>query len=130
VLRPASEGKEIQLELNLNAGREVITGDPDRLQQVVWNLLSNAIKFTPKGGHVEVRLERADPHVRITVIDTGKGISPDYLPFIFDRFHQADSSSTRRSGLGLGLSLVRHLVELHGGTVYAKSREGKGKLHH
>jgi CheY-like chemotaxis protein len=94
----------------------------------VWNLVSNAIKFTPKGGRAEVRLERADPHVRITVSDTGRGISPEYLPFIFDRFHQADGSSTRRStGLGLGLSLVRHLVELHGGTVYAKSPgEGQG----
>lgn len=128
VLRPASEAKQIEIKLKLNAGREMITGDPDRLQQVVWNLLSNAIKFTPKGGLAEVRLERADPHVRITVSDTGRGISPEYLPFIFDRFHQADSSSTRRStGLGLGLSLVRHLVELHGGTVYAKSPgEGRG----
>jgi PAS domain S-box-containing protein len=128
VLRPASAAKQIEIQLKLNAGREVITGDPDRLQQVVWNLLSNAIKFTDKGGSAEVRLERADPHVRITVSDSGRGISPEYLPFIFDRFHQADSSSTRRStGLGLGLSLVRHLVELHGGTVYAKSPgEGKG----
>jgi PAS domain S-box-containing protein len=127
-LRPASEAKQIEIQLELNAGREVITGDPDRLQQVVWNLLSNAIKFTPKGGRAEVRLDRADPHVRITVSDTGRGISPEYLPFIFDRFHQADSASTRRStGLGLGLSLVRHLVELHGGTVYAKSPgEGQG----
>jgi len=128
VLRPASEAKRIDIRLELNAGREVITGDPDRLQQVVWNILSNAIKFTEKGGRVEVRLERADPHVRVTVSDTGRGISPEYLPFIFDRFHQADTSSARRStGLGLGLSLVRHLVELHGGTVYAKSPgEGLG----
>jgi signal transduction histidine kinase len=128
VQRPASEAKRIEIELELNAGREVITGDPDRLQQVVWNVLSNAIKFTPKGGGVVVRLERADPHVRITVTDTGPGISPEYLPFIFDRFHQADSSSTRRStGLGLGLSLVRHLVELHGGTVTAENLgEGQG----
>lgn len=128
VLRPASEAKQIDIQLKLSAGREVITGDPDRLQQVVWNLLSNAIKFTPKGGRAEVRLERVDPHVRMTVSDTGRGISPEYLPFIFDRFHQADSSSTRRStGLGLGLSLVRHLVELHGGSVYARSPgEGQG----
>jgi PAS domain S-box-containing protein len=128
VLRPASEAKRIDIRLELNAGREVITGDPDRLQQVVWNILSNAIKFTEKGGRVEVRLERADPHVRVTVSDTGRGISPEYLPFIFNRFHQADTSSARRStGLGLGLSLVRHLVELHGGTVYAKSPgEGLG----
>lgn len=121
VLRPAAEAKRIVIKVTLN-GREVITGDPDRLQQIVWNLLSNAIKFTPKDGHVEVRLERADPHARITVSDTGRGISPEYLPYIFDRFLQADGSSTRRhTGLGLGLSLVRHLVELHGGTVYAKS---------
>ena len=128
VLRPAADAKRIDIQLLLNAGREVITGDPDRLQQIVWNLVSNAIKFTPKGGRVEVHLERADPHVRITVSDTGKGINPEYLPFIFDRFLQADSASTRRNtGLGLGLSLVRHLVELHGGTVYAKSPgEGKG----
>jgi len=128
VLRPAAEAKRIEIKVTLNAGREVITGDPDRLQQIVWNLLSNAIKFTPKDGHVEVRLERADPHARITVTDTGRGISPEYLPFIFDRFLQADGSSTRRhTGLGLGLSLVRHLVELHGGTVYAKSPgEGLG----
>jgi signal transduction histidine kinase len=128
VLQPAAEAKRIEIQLMLNVGREVITGDPDRLQQIVWNLLSNAIKFTPNGGRVEVRLERADPHVRITVSDTGKGISPEYLPFIFDRFRQADGSSTHRhTGLGLGLSLVRHLVELHGGTVYAKSPgEGQG----
>jgi PAS domain S-box-containing protein len=128
VLRPAAEAKKINIELSLKAGREVITGDPDRLQQIVWNLLSNAIKFTPNQGSVTVHLERVDPHVRITVSDTGKGISPEYLPFIFDRFHQVDGSSTRRhTGLGLGLSLVRHLVELHGGSVYAKSPgEGQG----
>ena len=128
VLRPAAEGKGIDVQLALNAPSEVITGDADRLQQIVSNLLSNAIKFTPQGGRVELRLERADPHVRITVSDTGKGISPAYLPFIFDRFHQADSGSTRRhTGLGLGLSLVRHLVELHGGAVYAQSAgEGAG----
>ena len=128
-LRPAAEAKEIDIQVKLNAGREVITGDPDRLQQVVSNLLSNAIKFTPKRGRVDAHLERADPHVRLSIADTGKGISPEYLPFIFDRFLQADSSSsTRRStGLGLGLSLVRHLVELHGGTVFAKSPgEGLG----
>ncbi|HXU07379.1 MAG TPA: ATP-binding protein, partial [Blastocatellia bacterium] len=128
VLRPAAEAKKINIELSLKAGREVITGDPDRLQQIVWNLLSNAIKFTPNRGEVTVHLERVDPHVRVTVSDTGKGISPEYLPFIFDRFHQVDGSSTRRhTGLGLGLSLVRHLVELHGGSVYAKSPgEGQG----
>jgi PAS domain S-box-containing protein len=128
VLQPAAKAKKIDIQLMLNVGREVITGDPDRLQQIVWNLLSNAVKFTPNGGNVEVRLDRADPHVRITVSDTGKGISPENLPFIFDRFRQADGSSTHRhTGLGLGLSLVRHLVELHGGTVYAESPgEGLG----
>lgn len=128
VLRPAAEGKGIAVRLNLNSAREVITGDADRLQQIISNLLSNAIKFTPQDGRVELNLERADPHMRITVSDTGKGITPEYLPLIFDRFHQAGSTSTRRhTGLGLGLSLVRHLVELHGGAVYAQSAgEGKG----
>src|SRR5262249_4207581 len=99
-----------------------ITGDPARLQQVVWNLLSNAVKFTPQGGRVEVRLERLDPYIGITVSDTGKGISPDFLPYVFDRFRQADASSARRyGGLGLGLALVKYLVELHGGTIEAVS---------
>src|SRR5207249_4492028 len=88
----------------------------------VWNLLSNAIKFTPAGGRVEVRLERVESNLQIKVSDTGQGISSDFLPLVFDRFHQADTSSTRRqSGLGLGLAIVRHLVELHGGSVYAES---------
>jgi PAS domain S-box-containing protein len=128
LLRPAAEGKGIDVQLTLNAAREVITGDADRLQQIVSNLLSNAIKFTPQGGRVVVSLERADPHVRITVADTGKGISPAYLPFVFDRFHQAEGGGARRhTGLGLGLALVRHLVELHGGAVYAQSLgEGAG----
>ncbi len=127
VLHPAAEAKGIDIRLAFDVEREVITGDADRLQQIVWNLLSNAIKFTPNGGQVEVLLQRADPHVRLTVTDTGKGISPGYMPYIFDRFHQADSSSTRRhGGIGLGLSLVRHLVELHGGTVYAES-DGEGR---
>jgi PAS domain S-box-containing protein len=128
VLHPAAQAKGILIQMSLDVGREVITGDPDRLQQIVWNLLSNAIKFTPHGGTVEIRLQRADPHVRLTVSDTGKGVSFEYLPYIFDRFRQVDSSSTRRhGGLGLGLSLVRHLVELHGGTVYCESPgEGQG----
>ncbi|HYV03917.1 MAG TPA: ATP-binding protein, partial [Blastocatellia bacterium] len=106
---------------------EIITGDPDRLHQIVSNLLSNAIKFTPRGGRVHVGLERADPHARLTVTDTGKGISAQFLPYVFERFHQPDGSSTRRhSGLGLGLSLVRQLVELHGGTVLAES-EGENQ---
>ncbi|HEX4949976.1 MAG TPA: ATP-binding protein [Blastocatellia bacterium] len=121
-MRPAAEAKEIQLEIELRGGGNIISGDPDRLQQVLWNLLSNAVKFTPNGGRVTVRLERADPYIRVTVSDTGIGINPDFLPYVFHRFHQADSSTTRRQGgLGLGLSLVRHLVELHGGSVEAES---------
>jgi PAS domain S-box-containing protein len=124
-LRPAAAAKEIQMEASL-AGEERVSGDPDRLQQVVWNLISNAIKFTPSGGSVRVRLRRADGHVDVVVEDTGAGIRPDFLPHVFERFRQSDSSSTRaHGGLGLGLALVRHLVELHGGTVSAESR-GQG----
>jgi len=126
-VRPAAEAKgiRIQMALDRNAGR--VAGDADRLQQIVWNLVSNAIKFTHKGGIVQVRLERVDSRIEITVSDTGAGISPEFLPFVFDRFRQADSSSTRKQGgLGLGLAIVRHLVELHGGTVHADS-EGDGK---
>jgi signal transduction histidine kinase/ActR/RegA family two-component response regulator len=127
-VRPAADAKEISLETNLPSEIGQITGDPARLQQVVWNLLSNAVKFTPQGGRVEARLERVDPHIRITVSDTGKGINPDFLPYVFDRFQQADASSARRyGGLGLGLALVKYLVELHGGTVEAASAgEGRG----
>jgi PAS domain S-box-containing protein len=127
-LRPAAEAKAINLKVTLKGKDNIITGDPDRLQQVIWNLLSNAVKFTSEGGHVEVQLERADPYMRITVNDTGKGISRDLLPQIFNRFHQADASGKRRhGGLGLGLALVRHLVELHGGTIEARSPgEGQG----
>lgn len=119
----AADSKGIQLEVTLDPSARRVSGDANRLQQIVWNLLSNAIKFTPSGGHVKVRLERVeDTTVRITVSDTGEGISADFLPFIFDRFRQADGTSTRRhGGLGLGLSIVRHLVELHGGTVAASS---------
>lgn len=128
VMHPAAEARDIEVHRTFAAKTEVITGDPDRLQQIVSNLLSNAIKFTPGGGRVDIRLERADPHVRISVADTGKGISSEHLPYVFERFHQADGSTTRRhSGLGLGLSLVRNLVELHGGTVHAESPgEGYG----
>jgi CheY-like chemotaxis protein/anti-sigma regulatory factor (Ser/Thr protein kinase) len=106
----------------------MVSGDPARLQQIIWNLLSNAIKFTPKGGRVRVKLERVNSHVEITVTDNGQGISPDILPHIFERFRQADSSMTRaHGGLGLGLAIVRHLVEMHGGTVRAESSgEGQG----
>ncbi|MEP0871324.1 response regulator [Trichocoleus desertorum AS-A10] len=119
---PAAEAKEIRLQSVLDPGSGCVAGDSDRLQQIIWNLLSNAIKFTPKGGRVQIRLERVHSHVEIAVSDTGQGISSDFVPYVFDRFRQADSSITRSySGLGLGLAIVRHLVELHGGTVEAYS---------
>ncbi|MCU1244759.1 MAG: sensor hybrid histidine kinase, partial [Acidobacteria bacterium] len=122
VTRPAAEGKEIRLDSVLDPSAGLVSGDPDRLQQVVWNLLSNAVKFTARGGHVQVRLERIDSHCEVTVSDTGEGIPPEFLPFVFDRFSQADSTSTRaHGGLGLGLGIVRQLVELHGGAVAAFS---------
>lgn len=105
----------------------LIAGDPARLQQIVWNLLSNAVKFTPRGGRIDVLLERVNSHVEITVADTGQGIKPEFLPYVFDRFSQYDASTTRRhGGLGLGLSIVRQLVEMHGGTVREESRRGPG----
>jgi signal transduction histidine kinase/CheY-like chemotaxis protein len=119
----AASSKSLRLEVTLDPSARHIAGDASRLQQVIWNLLSNAIKFTPKGGRVEVRLERAASSARVRVTDCGEGISKDFLPFIFDRFRQADGTSTRRhGGLGLGLAIVRHLTELHGGAVYAESR--------
>jgi PAS domain S-box-containing protein len=125
-LRPAAEAKEIRLQLQLDSPAGQVSGDPDRLQQVAWNLISNAIKFTPKGGRVLVRLERVESHVEVTVSDTGLGIAPGFLPHVFDRFRQANATTTRAiGGLGLGLSIVRQLVELHGGTVRVDS-EGEG----
>lgn len=126
-VRATAESKGIALVAHFGWAPEETLGDSMRLQQVVWNLLSNAIKFTPKGGRVELRMKGAADHVVIEVSDSGKGIEPEFLPFIFDRFRQADSSSARRfGGLGLGLSLVKHLVELHGGTIAAES-EGMGR---
>jgi CheY-like chemotaxis protein len=155
-VRPAAEAKAIQIDFFLDSSVGPVWGDSNRLQQVVWNLLSNAIKFTPKGGRVEVRLERvesladckdlkgeglqveglnppsnlqpSDSYTQIQVSDTGKGIAPDFLPYVFDRFRQENNSSTRsHGGLGLGLAIVRYLVELHGGTVQASSPgEGMG----
>jgi len=127
-ISPAAEAKGISIQTDITSEVGQITGDPSRLQQVVWNLLSNAVKFTPPGGRIRVCLERIDPHVCITVSDTGKGVSPDFLPYIFDRFRQADESGARRyGGLGLGLALVKYLVELHGGTVeVASAGEGQG----
>ncbi|WNZ65936.1 ATP-binding protein [Myxococcus sp. MxC21-1] len=125
-LRPAAEAKGIRIQAALDSGGTIM-GDMSRLQQVVWNLLSNAVKFTPKGGRVQVLVERRNSSVEITVADTGQGISPQFLPHVFERFRQADGSTTRKAGgLGLGLAIVRHLVELHGGTVTATS-EGEGR---
>jgi PAS domain S-box-containing protein len=125
---PAVEAKGIRLQHVLDSGASMVSGDPSRLQQVIWNLLSNAIKFTPRGGRVQVKLERINSHVEITVSDDGQGIGADVLPFIFERFRQADSTMTRaHGGLGLGLAIVRHLVEMHGGTVEVESPgEGYG----
>jgi hypothetical protein len=150
-VRPAAEAKNIEIELLLDSSASSVWGDTNRLQQVVWNLLSNAVKFTPQGGRVEVRLLAAgdskdsaqnsknikadnpsenpqSKYAQIEVIDTGKGISPDFLPYVFERFRQENTSSTRvYGGLGLGLAIVRYLVELHGGTVQASSPgEGLG----
>ncbi len=121
-LRPAAEARGVGVRKVIDEGVGAIAGDPARLQQVIWNLLSNAIKFTPRGGQVCVSVGRAGSHVKIEVSDTGEGIGPEFLPHVFERFRQADMSTTRaHSGLGLGLAIVRHFVELHGGTVRAES---------
>jgi PAS domain S-box-containing protein len=127
-VRPSAEVKQIRLRKIIDPHPGPVSGDPIRLQQVFWNLLSNAIKFTPKGGSVDVLLERVDSHLEITIHDSGVGIKPEMLPYVFERFRQADSSTTRSyGGLGLGLSIVKSLVELHGGTVRAQSPgEGQG----
>jgi CheY-like chemotaxis protein/anti-sigma regulatory factor (Ser/Thr protein kinase) len=127
IVRPAADAKGITLDYLAQPGLGAISGDSARLQQIVWNLLSNAVKFTPQGGKIAVRIEQNGSHAKVTVQDTGQGIDPEFLPRVFDRFRQADSSTTRSfGGLGLGLAIVRHLVELHGGTVSAES-EGTGK---
>jgi PAS domain S-box-containing protein len=121
-VRPAADAKAVRLQLVLDPRAGPVSGDPDRLQQVIWNLLSNAVKFTHKGGRVQVRLERINSHVELTVSDTGQGIETEFLPFVFDRFRQADMTKRRaHGGLGLGLAIARHLVELHGGAVSAAS---------
>jgi len=127
-LRPAANAKGIEMTLTLDDAGVIVSGDADRLQQVVWNLLSNAVKFTPAGGRVHIGLERDGQSAHIIVSDTGEGMRRDFLPFAFDRFRQADSTSTRvHGGLGLGLAIVRHIVEMHGGTVSAESQgEGSG----
>lgn len=126
-VRPAAEARGVEIEKRFDEHPALVSGDAERLQQIVWNLLSNAIKFTPKGGRVTVRLERAEDAAQITVTDTGKGIEPEFLPYVFERFRQADGTTTRKQGgLGLGLAIVKHLVELHGGEISAES-EGVGK---
>jgi PAS domain S-box-containing protein len=124
---PAAEAKQVRIQTIIDPRVGPVSGDPDRLQQVVWNLLSNAVKFTPKSGRVQVRVERVNSHIDIVVSDTGIGIRPDFLPYVFERFRQADAGTTRKTGgLGLGLSIVRHIVEMHGGMVHVVS-EGEGK---
>ncbi|MFN9554764.1 MAG: ATP-binding protein, partial [Dolichospermum sp.] len=123
----AAKAKSINILLTIESDHVMVLGDPIRLQQIVWNLLSNAIKFTSPGGQVEIGLKTVGSEAQIQVIDTGSGISPDFMPYIFDYFRQADASNTRNyGGLGLGLAIVRHLVELHGGNIWAKSL-GKGQ---
>lgn len=126
-IRPAAEAKTIRLQTTLDPAAGPISGDADRLQQIVWNLLTNAVKFTPKGGRIHVKTQRAGSHIEVAVSDTGVGINKDFLPYVFDRFRQADASTTRiHGGLGLGLSIVHQLVDLHGGSVSVHS-EGEGK---
>jgi signal transduction histidine kinase/ActR/RegA family two-component response regulator len=127
-VRPAAQAKLIRIETLLDPAAGPLYGDPGRLQQVVWNLLANAIKFTPKSGKVQVILERVNSHIEISVADTGIGIREEFLPYVFERFRQADASTTRKSGgLGLGLAIVKSLVELHGGAVRVRSGgEGNG----
>jgi PAS domain S-box-containing protein len=126
-VKPAADAKGVRLHTIVDPRVGPVSGDPDRLQQVLWNLLSNAVKFTPKQGRVQVRVECVNSHIEVAVSDTGIGIRPEFLPHVFERFRQADAGTTRKTGgLGLGLSIVRHIVEMHGGTVEAAS-EGEGK---
>jgi signal transduction histidine kinase len=120
-VRALAESKNIQIVTHFVEASEPVDGDPNRLQQIIWNLLSNAVKFTPAGGRIEISVENQEDNVEIRVTDTGVGIPSEFLPFIFDRFRQADNSTKMRSGLGLGLAIVRHLVELHHGSIAASS---------
>jgi PAS domain S-box-containing protein len=125
-VRPAAEAKGVRLQAVLDQQAPPVSGDPDRLQQVIWNLLANAVKFTTRGGRVQIQLARVNSHIEIVVSDTGIGIAPEFLPHVFDRFRQADSRFTRQhGGLGLGLAICRHLIELHGGLIHATS-DGEG----
>jgi signal transduction histidine kinase len=127
-MRPTAEAKNVRIETKLDDGQ--VLGDAGRLEQVIWNLLSNAIKFTPEGGHIRVHLDNLFTYLLLTVSDTGKGIEPGFLPYVFDRFRQDESAEKlRRRGLGLGLAIVRHLIELHNGTVQAESQgQGQGAI--
>ena len=127
-IRPAAHAKSIELRSQIKTRNSIVDADPDRLQEILWNLLANAVKFTPQGGKIEINVERLDHHLEIVVKDSGVGIEPEFLPLVFDRFSQAKKDGDRKArGLGLGLAIVRHLVELHGGTVSAHSAgEGKG----
>jgi PAS domain S-box-containing protein len=126
-VQPAADAKQVRIQTLIDPRTGPVSGDPDRLQQVAWNLLSNAVKFTPKGGRVQVRLERVNSHLEIIVSDTGVGIKDEFLPLVFERFRQADAGPTRRAGgLGLGLAIVRHIVEMHGGKAIAHSG-GRGR---
>ena len=123
-VKPSAEAKDIRIQAFLDPVAGPVRGDPARIQQVIWNLLSNALKFTDKGGRIQISLERVNSHVEISIVDTGQGISPEFLPHVFDRFRQADSSTTRHhGGLGLGLAIVKQLVESHGGSVARRVRE-------
>ncbi|NPC56783.1 sensor histidine kinase [Caenimonas soli] len=128
IIRPAAEAKRIRVDKVLDLSASPISGDASRLEQVMVNLLANAVKFTPEEGHIRISLQRVDRWAKIRVADTGIGIPPDFLPHVFDRFRQADSAAARRQGgLGLGLAIARHLVELHGGEIRAESAgEGQG----
>src|SRR5688572_2020170 len=119
---PAADAKGVRLETVLDPQAAPVSGDPGRLQQILWNLLSNAVKFTNRGGKVQVRLQRVNSHLEVSVSDTGVGIPPEFLPHVFERFRQADGGITReRGGLGLGLSIAKQLTEMHGGTIEAAS---------
>jgi signal transduction histidine kinase len=124
-LQPAAEAKSIRVEASFDESVDLILGDPDRLQQIVWNLISNAVKFTETGGRISVELRRNGRNARLVVRDTGKGIRPEFLPYVFDRFRQDTTGLAGSKGLGLGLAIVRHLVELHGGIVTVQS-DGQG----
>ena len=121
-VRPMAQAKGVRLDQAIDPAAEPVNADPGRLQQVIWNLLTNAIKFTPSGGRIAVLVERIGSQMQISVSDTGEGMKPEFLPHLFERFSQADGSTRRKhGGLGLGLSIVRNIVELHGGTVHAES---------